>query len=44
MEDMSSESCSSDREAPDSDTESDVVEDFDDFYDGGPDAPCANNE
>lgn len=43
-EDISSESCSSDQEAPVSDVESDMEEDFDDFYDGGTDAPCSTNE
>lgn len=42
-EDISSESCSSDQ-VPVSDVESDMEEDFDDFYDGGPDAPCSTNE
>lgn len=43
-EDISSESCSSDQEAPNSDVESDMEEDFDEFYDGGPDSPCTTNE
>ena len=41
---MSSEPCSSDQKVPDSNVKSDMEEDFDELYDGGPNAPCTTNE
>lgn len=41
-EEASPDSCSSEQEAPVSDVESDMEEDDDELYYGGPDDPCSS--